>query len=75
MPLCIKIYLRYFLFKCQPVVGKVDFISHNFDVDSAVSVDAVTKAAIVAAFDSTFNKKILYNQDMENLERNFENYI
>lgn len=43
----------------------------NFDVDSSVSVESVATSALVAAFSANYNGKILFNNDMDNILREF----
>mmetsp|Transcript_4744 Transcript_4744/g.3943 ORF Transcript_4744/g.3943 Transcript_4744/m.3943 type:complete len:157 (+) Transcript_4744:266-736(+) len=44
---------------------------NNIDVDSSVSIKSVSISALIAAFDSDFDGRTLYNDDMETLKTRF----
>jgi len=46
-------------------------ILKNVDVDASIDLESVVISAIVAAFDSRYDGKILFNQDMQTVKREF----
>lgn len=48
-----------------------DFLGQNLDIDHSINVKNVALSIIIAAFDSRYDGKILYNTDMNSLARMF----